>query len=228
MIVVLVVVVDEVVVGVVLVVDLGFGRPPQAGGAPVEMRWRDPFGAAVFAFSGSPAAFGDQPVVAVRRLGPRRRCWSSPAGGPIGFGVVDLAAVAGHCAAGKGAAAVLGMQHDALPRRGGAPGATQIQRQLGVVVEDHQVVKRVAGHPDDVGHRQQGAATGDGLPGRSADPLPGAQRAAGDGFCDRREMALLSAGRRVDFLVQSELTSVEIEVLAGVTIDTLQRHVASL
>ena len=32
-------------------------------------------------------------------------------------------------------------------------------------------------------------------------------------------------GIPVDFLVQSELTSVEIEVLAGVTIDTHQRHV---
>ncbi len=34
------------------------------------------------------------------------------------------------------------MQHDALADWGGVPGATQIQRDFGVPVEDHQVADR--------------------------------------------------------------------------------------
>ena len=109
----------EVSLGVVVVVDSGL--------AGVEVWWRDPFGAAVFAFSGAPAVFGDQAVVCAAGQGEVVDV-GEPAFGPVGD-VVDLALVARHRAARAAAAAVLGVQHDPLPGRCGAAGAAQIQRR---------------------------------------------------------------------------------------------------
>ena len=61
------------------------------------------------------------------------------AGGPV-VDVVDLTPVAGRGAARMGAATILGVQHNPLPGRGGAAAATEIQRDLAVPVEDHQIV----------------------------------------------------------------------------------------
>ncbi len=47
---------DEVAVGVVVVVDAGL--------AGVEVGWWEPFGATVFAYTGAPAGFFDEFVVA--------------------------------------------------------------------------------------------------------------------------------------------------------------------
>ena len=81
--------------------------------AVVEKRWRNPLGAAVFAFSGTPAAGFDQAVV--RSTG---QAFVGDVGlstvGPIQFGVMHLAAVARHRTPRERAAAVLGVQHNAL------------------------------------------------------------------------------------------------------------------
>ena len=61
---------------------------------------------------------------------------------------MHLGAAAGHGAAGSGAAAIARVQHDALPGRGAAPTAEKLQRNVGGLVEDGQVVVGVAGHPD--------------------------------------------------------------------------------
>src|SRR5689334_299768 len=78
--------------------------------------------------------------------------------------VVDLGPVAGHGAAGPGAAAGGGVQHDPLRRGGESFGAAEVERLVGVAVEHRQIVVRMAGHPDQVRHRQQAAAAGDPTP----------------------------------------------------------------
>jgi len=71
------------------------------------VRWRNPFGAAVFSFSGGPAAFFDEAVV-----GPAGQGEFGDVDRPVVFDpavdVVHLAPVAGRGAAWPGAAAVLG------------------------------------------------------------------------------------------------------------------------
>ena len=96
-----------------------------AGLAGIEVwRWY-PFGAAVFAFSGPPAAGFDAAVV--RRPQARDSSVMSvcSAVGPVGRRMVDLAVV-GRCgAAGEGAATVFGVQHDSLRGRGESSAAAR-------------------------------------------------------------------------------------------------------
>ena len=54
---------------------------------------------------------------------------------------------------------VLGVQHYSLTGRGQALGV--VVRDRFAFVEDAQVVMRVGGQPDHVGHRQQGSPAGD-------------------------------------------------------------------
>jgi hypothetical protein len=68
----------------------------------------DPFGGAVFAFSGGPAAGFDQGVIGAAGQGQGVDV-GAMGGGPL-LDVVDLAFVAGHVATGAGAAAVVGMK----------------------------------------------------------------------------------------------------------------------
>ena len=82
---------------------------------------------------------------------------------PTSLAVVDLAAVAGHGAAGKGTAAVARVKDDPLASRGEAFGAAEVQRFALMVFEDRKVMERVAGHANDVCHRKQGSAGGDNL-----------------------------------------------------------------
>ena len=81
--------------------------------------------------------------------------------GPVKGCVVGLAAVAGHGAAGEGAAAVAFVHDDALVGVGDAFGAAQPQGASVGFVEQGQVVVAVAGHPDEVGDREAGAGGGD-------------------------------------------------------------------
>jgi hypothetical protein len=78
-----------------------------------------------------------------------------------------------------------------------------------VFVEHRQVVMRVAGQADDVAHRQQGATTGDRIPGRGFEVLQGgghddgggqavvaAQLAGGQhGAADRDQGVVLALGQ---------------------------------
>ena len=116
--------------------------------------------------------------------GPTRAWWASQpkvgapparsAGKVVGVGVaafgpvvdvVSLRPVAGAAAAGEGAAAVLGVEHDSLVGAAEAFAAAQIQRAA-VVVEDREVVPGAAGrHADHLGHGDEGAAAGDGVAG---------------------------------------------------------------
>jgi len=93
--------------------------------------------------------------------------------GPVPGGVVGLAAVTGHGAAGEGAAAVAFVQDDALIGAGDAFGSAQPQGSPGRLVEDAQVVVRVGGHPDDIGHGYGGAGGGDADTGGVVEILQG-------------------------------------------------------
>ena len=116
----------------------------------VEVGWRDPFGFAAGVFAGDPAAGFDQGVIVAAS---QRQCVDLGAigGGPV-LNVVDLALLRGCVAAGAGAATVLCVQHDSLPRRGQA--LRVIQRERLAVVEDRQVMVGVAAHADDIAHGQ--------------------------------------------------------------------------
>ena len=58
-----------------------------------------------------------------------------------------------------------GVQDDALVAGGEAFGAAQPEGLPGGPVEQGEVVVGVGGYPDDIRHRQQGAAGGDGVAG---------------------------------------------------------------
>ena len=155
------------------------------------MWWWDPFGAAVFAFSGFPAAGFDHPVFCGTRQGEVVDVGLA-AVGPIGYRVVDLAVGPAHGAAGAGTAAVSGEQHDSLVGRGDAPGAPEVQCTAGVFVEDGQVVVGVAGQLDDGRHRQQASGGGDGLPAAGFQLLQG----GGDDDGGRQAVVLSDLTRR--------------------------------
>lgn len=87
--------------------------------------------------------------------------------------VVNLAQITGCRAARRGAAALLGMQHDSLIRRGYALGAAEVEWAPIDAVEQAQVVVGVAGHPDQIRDGQQGAARGDGVSGPLLELLNG-------------------------------------------------------
>src|SRR5215217_4443335 len=131
-----------------------------AGLAGVEVWWWDPFGAAVLTFSCGPAALFDEAVVGSAGQGELVGIRLTVLFGPA-VDVVDLAPVARCGAAGSGAAAVQRVQHDALPGGGEAFSPPAVELFGGVLVVDHQVVMRLAGQSDDIGHRQQAAAGGD-------------------------------------------------------------------
>ena len=76
---------------------------------------------------------------------------SGAAGGPF-LDVVHLAQVARRGAAGCGAATVLGVQHDPLIGRRDPLGPPEVERAVGVLVEDRQVVGGVGGHADQIPH----------------------------------------------------------------------------
>ena len=73
---------------------------------------------------------------------------------PASLGVMDLAAIAGHCATGEGAAAVARLQDDAWSASGEPFCAPEVERLVLVLIEDHKIVVRVARHPDDIRHRE--------------------------------------------------------------------------
>ena len=79
--------------------------------ASVEVWWGEPFGLAVGVFAGGPALFGEVMVGAAAEGQLVDIC--DRVGG-VAVAVVDFAQVAGHGAAGEGAAAVFGVEHDAL------------------------------------------------------------------------------------------------------------------
>ena len=114
-----------------------------------QLWWRDPFDAAVGAYSGNPATLFDQAV-----MGRASEDFLVDVGvaalGPTSLGMVDLAAVAGHRAPGEGAAAVACVQDDALASRGEPFGAPEVERFTHMVGEDHQVMEREACHADDI------------------------------------------------------------------------------
>ena len=85
--------------------------------------------------------------VGAAALGPRRV-------------VVDFGVIAGLGAVRAGTAAVAGVADDALVCRGDAFGTAEIQRPVGVILEYRQVVNGVGGHPDQVAHRKDRAASG--------------------------------------------------------------------
>src|ERR1700676_146833 len=112
------------------------------GLAGIQVWWRDPLGAAIFAFPGGPSALFDQAVVGTAGQGE-----FGDVGGSVVFGpavdVVGLTPVARGGAARPGAAAVERMQNDALSGSGEAFGAATVERFAGVFVVDHQIVIRL-------------------------------------------------------------------------------------
>ena len=103
-------------------------------------RW-DPFGVAVVAFSGGPAAGFDQWVIGAAGQGQRVDV-GAVGGGPL-LDMVHFAVVAGRVAAWARAAAVLGVQDNSLARRRQSFGV--IQRDGFGVVENRQIVVGMAG-----------------------------------------------------------------------------------
>ncbi len=113
-------------------------------------------------------------------------------------GVVDLAVVAAGGAVRTRAAAVPGVTDQPLVGGGDALLATQVERALGVVVEDRQVVQRLGGQPDQVAHRQSGARPGAGVGGHADRRVVGrlrggGQLADGGGDDDRHRVAAVGA-----------------------------------
>ena len=127
-------------------------------------RWRDPFGLAVGPYSGVPATGFDEVVVGWASQGEVVDVGVA-AVLPVFGGVVDHAVIPGRVAAGSGAATIFGVQNDSLIGRSDAFGSAQPQRLPVDPVEQGQIVVGVAGHPDQVRDRQQGAAGGDRVPG---------------------------------------------------------------
>ena len=80
--------------------------------------------------------------------------------GPVLLGMVDLTAVTGHRAPRVRTATIPVVQHNSLIGRSDPFGPPQPQPATGNPIEDAQVVIAVAGHPDQIGHRQLGAAAG--------------------------------------------------------------------
>jgi len=130
--------------------------------AVVKVWWWDPFGVAVFAFSGHPAAGFDQGVVGSAGQGQRVDIGAMRSR-PF-LDMVDFTPIAGHVTTRSGAAAVLGVQHNSLPRR--CQPFRVIQRQSLALVEDSQIVMCVAGHADHVAHRQQASPARESFTGR--------------------------------------------------------------
>jgi hypothetical protein len=99
------VVAQKIVLRVVVVVDT---RLPG-----IKLRRWDPFDATVCPYSSDPAGLFDEAI-----MGRTSEDFFVDIGiataRPASLGVMDLAAIAGHCATGEGAAAVARMQDDAL------------------------------------------------------------------------------------------------------------------
>ena len=108
----------------------------------VEVWWWNPFGAAIFAFSGGPTALFDEAVI--RAAG---QCEFVDIGEAIcgcpAIDVVYLRPVARDSAARPSTAAVQRVQDDPLPRRGEAFCAATVELFAGVLVVDDQVVMRL-------------------------------------------------------------------------------------
>jgi hypothetical protein len=145
------------------------------------MRRRNPFGAAVFAFSGAPSAGFDAAVVvwtgegeAARSLGggsTRNSLYLRSLSFPICNAIyvtrwlpvlIGKAEIVVSLRFPLQAAAVVGVQHDSLVGRSDAARSPEKQCTARVFVKDCQIVVGVAGHPDHGGHGQQ--ASGDRLP----------------------------------------------------------------
>src|ERR1700733_8974197 len=90
---------------------LGVVKGVDPGLAVVEVWWWDPFGVAVTVFAGGPALFGELVVGAASES---QVVDVGDGVGGVAVAVVGFAQVAGHGAAGEGAAAVFGVQHDSL------------------------------------------------------------------------------------------------------------------
>ncbi len=137
--------------GVVCVVDLGLGCPPQAGGAPTS-GWGVPRKREVprAAGPGQSTGVGDAGVVVavgdefvVGRAGEDQAVGiGDPIGAVVHFPVI--------------APAVAGVADDALIGGGDAGLATQLQRPLGVLVEDGQIVQTALARPSS--HQQRSTA----------------------------------------------------------------------
>jgi len=122
------------------------------GLAVVEVRRWNPLGLTVGELH-CPPAFINQFMV--RLTGQRQPVdVRLAAAGPVVV-VMNFGPVSGYIAAWGGAAAILRVEDQSLVRRGYSTGPAQIQRPVFVLVEYRQVVVRVAGHPDDIFHRQQ-------------------------------------------------------------------------
>ena len=111
------------------------------------MWWWNPFGAAVFAFTGGPALLFDGTVIGTAGQSQPVDVGFSVVGGPA-IDVVNLAPIAGRGAARLGAAPLEGMQHDALPRCRESFGAAAVQRFTRVLVVDDEIVIRLEGAHD--------------------------------------------------------------------------------
>jgi hypothetical protein len=92
-------------------------------------------------------------------------------GGRPRLDVMDFAPVAGHIAAGAGAATILGVQDYSLP--GGGESFGVLKRDRFAFVKDRQVMVGVAGQPDHLAHRQERAAAGECLTGRGLQVFEG-------------------------------------------------------
>ncbi len=109
------------------------------------MWWWYPFGSAIFAFAGAPAAGLDQRVFCFAGEGELVDIGVA-AVGPL-IDVVDFSVVPGDIATGCGAAAFKGVQDESLVAGGDAFGAAEVEGPLGVLFVDAQVVVGVGAHP---------------------------------------------------------------------------------
>jgi hypothetical protein len=83
--------------------------------AGVEVRGRDPLGAAVFTLAGAPAAGFHESVVRTTGQGQVVDVGDTVVG-PVAFGVMDFGEKPGDGATGERAATILGEQHNSLIR----------------------------------------------------------------------------------------------------------------
>src|ERR1700751_2025549 len=103
------------------------------------MGWGDPFGRAFFAFAGAPAVFVNETVVRPASEGEIVDV-GQPPDGPVFFGMMNLAAITGHGAAGVATSAVGGMKVPVVHPRRGVP-AQQVR-----ILPGAQSFKQVKGY----------------------------------------------------------------------------------
>src|SRR6202012_434896 len=169
--------------------------------AVIEMGRRDPLGVSAADFDCPPTLI-DHRVVGFTRQ--RQAVDIRPAAaGPV-VHVMNLGPVCGDIAARSGTATILRVQDKSLVCRSYSTGPAQVQWPILMLVEYCKVMVCATGHPDEVAHRENRSATGDGLAGGRAEFLQRGRHDDGDRQSvvpPEFRIAQLTANQRVERVV---------------------------